>query len=73
MIAGRSQFAEALVWGSDRTDRFQTLARWRGEPRPGSSSAIGEEAVLPDQAAARMVDLDVSRGRAGQGTTRLFI
>ena len=26
--------AEALLWGSDRTDRFQTPARWRGEPSP---------------------------------------
>ena len=23
--------AETLAWGSDRTDRFQTPARWRGE------------------------------------------
>jgi hypothetical protein len=27
-------FTEALVWGSDRTDRFQSLARWRGEQSP---------------------------------------
>ena len=39
-------FAEALVWGSDRTDRFQTLARWRGEPSPRLVAAIGEEAAL---------------------------
>ena len=38
--------AEALVWGSDRTDRFQTLARWRGEPSPKFISAIGEEAAV---------------------------
>jgi hypothetical protein len=38
--------AEALVWGSDRTDRFQTLARWRGEPSPKLVSAIGEEAAV---------------------------
>jgi len=34
---------EALLWGSDRSDRFQTAARWRGEttPRdtPGGGSA----------------------------------
>ncbi len=40
------RFAEALVWGSDRTDRFQSLARWRGEPSPKLVSAIGEEAAL---------------------------
>ena len=39
-------FAEALVWGSDRTDRFQTLARWRGEHSPRLVSVSGEEAVL---------------------------
>ncbi len=39
-------FAEALVWGSDRTDRFQSLARWRGEASPKLGSAIGEEAAL---------------------------
>jgi hypothetical protein len=39
-------FTEALVWGSDRTDRFQSLARWRGEPSPRLSSAIGEEAAV---------------------------
>ena len=38
--------AEALVWGSDRTDRFQTQARWRGEPSPKLVSAIGKEAAL---------------------------
>jgi hypothetical protein len=36
---------EALVWGSDRTDRFQTIARWRGEASPRLASAIGDEAA----------------------------
>ena len=40
------RIAEALVWGSDRTDRFQTVARWRGEPSPRVVSVIGEEASL---------------------------
>jgi len=33
---------ETLMWGSDRTDRLQTAARWRGEPTPKSTSAAGE-------------------------------
>ena len=35
---------EALLWGSDRTDRFQTAARWRGEinPREASTEGSGE-------------------------------
>ena len=37
---------EALAWGSDRTDRLQTLARWRGELSPQNAAANGEEAVL---------------------------
>ncbi len=37
---------EALEWGSDRTDRLQTLARWRGELSPPNASTKGEEAVL---------------------------
>ena len=37
------QIREALVWGSDRTDRFQALARWRGEASPRIASVIGEE------------------------------
>ena len=38
------RFAEALVWGSDQTDRFQTVARWRGEPSPRLASTIEDEA-----------------------------
>jgi hypothetical protein len=34
---------ETLVWGSDRTDRFQTLQRWRSEGLPGSTGAPGDE------------------------------
>ncbi len=33
---------ETLIWGSDRTDRLQTVARWRREPSPKSSLASGE-------------------------------
>jgi hypothetical protein len=36
---------ETLAWGSDRTDRFQTPARWRGEASPRSASASGDEAA----------------------------
>ena len=35
--------AESMIWGSDRTDRFQTAARWRGEPSPKIVSAAGDE------------------------------
>jgi hypothetical protein len=34
--------AEALFWGSDSTDRFQTLTRWRGEPSPRIAPAGGD-------------------------------
>ena len=36
---------ETLAWGSDRTDRFQTPARWRGEASSRSASASGDEAA----------------------------
>ena len=40
----RSVMAETLIWGSDRTDRFQTVARWRGEvtPREALSASAAE-------------------------------
>jgi len=38
---------ESLLWGSDRTDRFQTLARWRGEASPKLASTAGDEAAGP--------------------------
>jgi hypothetical protein len=34
--------SETLIWGSDRTDRLQTVARWRGEPTPKHTIAAGE-------------------------------
>ncbi len=37
------QIREALVWGSSRSDRFQSVARWRGEVSPRIASVIGEE------------------------------
>ena len=37
--------AEALVWGSDRTDRFQTLPRWRGELSPKLTATAGEDST----------------------------
>jgi hypothetical protein len=30
-MSWRPQIGEALLWGSDRSDRFQTVAHWRGE------------------------------------------
>jgi hypothetical protein len=39
------ELAEALAWGSDRSDRFQTLGRWRGEPSPKLTSASGAESA----------------------------
>jgi hypothetical protein len=35
--------AESLAWGSDRTDRFQTVARWRQGPSPKISSTTADE------------------------------
>jgi hypothetical protein len=40
------QIAEALAWGSDQTDRFQTLTKWRGEPSPKLASGIAEKVSL---------------------------
>ncbi|MGP0062350.1 MAG: hypothetical protein ACLQGP_01945 [Isosphaeraceae bacterium] len=36
---------ETLAWGSDRTDRFQTPARWRGEASPRPAAASGDVAA----------------------------
>ncbi len=38
----REAVMETLIWGSDRTDRLQTVARWRGEPSPKSTSAADD-------------------------------
>ena len=34
--------AEALLWGSDQTDRFQTLPHWRGESSPRIAALAGD-------------------------------
>ncbi len=44
-IALSEAIAESIIWGSDQSDRFQTLARWRGEPSPKVVSAGGHEAA----------------------------
>ncbi len=36
---------ESLLWGSDRTDRLQTLARWRGEASSARASTERDEAA----------------------------
>jgi hypothetical protein len=38
-----SAIAEALVWGADRGDRLQGLARWRGESSPRLTALVGED------------------------------
>ena len=38
----RPAIAEALAWGADRTDRIETVARWRGEISPRGSAAAEE-------------------------------
>ena len=41
---------ETLAWGTDRTDRFQTLARWREDASPRSAASgddIAERVKLP--------------------------
>jgi hypothetical protein len=43
---GQRAVAEAMAWGSDRTDRFQTLSRWRGELSPRIMSASGDDPTL---------------------------
>ncbi|WP_165227420.1 hypothetical protein [Aquisphaera insulae] len=49
--AGRSWNAsvgEALLWGSDRSDRLQSVARWRGEFTPvESASDLGRPGLRP--------------------------
>ncbi|MDG3005745.1 hypothetical protein [Paludisphaera mucosa] len=42
--AWRSAIAETLLWGSDATDRFQSAARWRGEPTAGDTAPSGQAA-----------------------------
>ncbi len=37
--------AEALLWGADRGDRFQTVPRWRGESSPRAAALGGEASV----------------------------
>ena len=37
--------AEALFWGADRGDRFQSLPRWRGESSPRAATLGGDESV----------------------------
>ena len=37
---------EALLWGSDRSDRFQTAARWRGEITPRDAPVGGSAEPL---------------------------
>jgi hypothetical protein len=39
----REAIAECLIWGSDRSDRFQSLARWRGAPSPRVTATPGDE------------------------------
>jgi hypothetical protein len=46
----REAVVETLSWGSDRTDRLQTVARWRGEPSSKNTSGegmSGRARVLP--------------------------
>jgi len=38
----RAEISEALFWGRDKTDRFQSAARWRGEPGLDETSAVGQ-------------------------------
>jgi hypothetical protein len=52
----RGSVVEALLWGSDRSDRFQTVARWRGEvtPRESSTGGLAEGThVLPGWSTCR--------------------
>lgn len=39
----RDAIGEALAWGRDRSDRFQTVERWRGEVTTGGSGHDGAE------------------------------
>ncbi len=41
----RGMVAEALLWGADRGDRFQSLPRWRGESSPRAATLGGDESV----------------------------
>jgi hypothetical protein len=51
--------AEAIAWGSDRTDRFQSVAHWRGEPAPRTSStaeqSVGGSRPLPGRMTRRFL------------------
>jgi hypothetical protein len=52
----RSVVDEALLWSSDRSDRFQTVARWRGELTPTDATdggPAGPLRALPDRSTWR--------------------
>ena len=40
-----AQVAEALLWGADRGDRFQSVARFRGESSPKAGALSADEGV----------------------------
>ena len=65
--------AESLLWGSDRTDRLQTLARWRGEASSKSASTVREEAAERSKLPSRVVDLAVYRVALGRRMIRSSI
>ena len=47
---------QAVVWGGDVTDRFQSITRWRDEPTPRSSvDSLGDSPTLKGRNARRFV------------------
>ena len=44
-IRSSGAVSQALLWGANRGDRFETLPYWRGESSPKSAALSGEESV----------------------------
>ncbi|QEH37894.1 hypothetical protein OJF2_64860 [Aquisphaera giovannonii] len=44
--AWKPAVGEALLWGSDRSDRLQGVARWRGEFTPGGAAGTPDSATF---------------------------
>ena len=65
--------AEALLWGADRGDRFETVPRYRGESSPRPAALSGDDRRRAHEAPGRMVHPAIYARRAGLATMRLSI
>ncbi len=61
----RDAVGEALAWGRDRSDRFQTVERWRDEVSPRGTGGESDEATRP--APGRQIRRFSAAGWPGEG------